>query len=220
MWKNVPCGKVKVLYPPVKLFSYNENSKRENIIVIFSRISYEKNIDILVETFNKHYSGQGLKLCILGSVNTKENQDYLEILKSKAANNITFVINPSRDTIQNIFDRALIFWHSMGYGKTDNFFFEHFGITTVEAMSSGLIPIVINKGGQSEIVDHYTNGFKWDSLEELIYFTNYFLKLTLDEKKMLSKKAVQKASCFSYEKFKLNFNAIILDYFKERLYET
>jgi glycosyltransferase involved in cell wall biosynthesis len=220
MWKNVPCNKIKVLYPPVKLFSYNENIRREKIIIIFSRISYEKNIDILIETFNKHYAGSDLKLYILGSVNTKENQDYLEILKSKTANNINFIINPSRDTIQSIFNQSLIFWHSMGYGETDKFLFEHFGMTTVEAMSSGLIPIVINKGGQSEIVDHYTNGFKWNSLEELIYFTNYFLKLTLKEKKMLSKKAVQKASYFSYENFKLNFNAIILEHFKERFYET
>jgi hypothetical protein len=36
---------------------------------------------------------------------------------------------------------------------------------------------------------------------------------------MLSKKAVQKAAYFSYENFKLNFNAIILDHFEERLHE-
>ena len=48
---------------------------------------------------------------------------------------------------------------------------EHFGITTVEAMSTGAIPVVINTAGQSEIIENNKNGYLWSNPEELIKYT-------------------------------------------------
>ena len=39
--------------------------------------------------------------------------------------------------------------------------FEHFGITTVEAMAAGCVPVVIDKADQREIVRHVTDGYRW-----------------------------------------------------------
>ena len=65
-------------------------------------------------------------------------------------------------------------FRAAGYGVDEAAYpqnLEHFGIVTVEAMSYGCVPVVINKGGQAEIVQHGVNGFLWNSLEELAEYT-------------------------------------------------
>jgi len=77
---------------------------------------------------------------------------------------------------------------------------EHFGMTTVEAMSAGVVPIVINKGGQKEIVDHGINGFKWNNLEELRAYTCTVMQdKTLQQSLALA--AMEKSKTFSRESF-------------------
>ena len=44
---------------------------------------------------------------------------------------------------------------------------EHFGISTVEAMSAGAVPIVYRGGGQVEIVRDDENGMLWKTIDEL-----------------------------------------------------
>jgi glycosyltransferase involved in cell wall biosynthesis len=34
-------------------------------------------------------------------------------------------------------------------------------------MAAGCVPVVVNKGGQPEIVEHGKNGFVWNTLDEL-----------------------------------------------------
>ncbi len=65
---------------------------------------------------------------------------------------------------------------------------EHFGITTGEAMSAGCVPVVINKGGQPEIVRDGVDGFVWNDSRELKEIT---LKLITDEYLLKEKKVMQ-----------------------------
>jgi glycosyltransferase involved in cell wall biosynthesis len=209
-WKTIPANKVKIVYPPVRLF-YNVSAIRESQIIIFSRIAGEKKIDILIDAFNKNYGGSNIRLVIMGSVNDRESQEYLLHLRSLASRNIEFIINPERKRIASIFNKSLIFWHAKGYLESDPFEFEHFGIITVEAMSAGVIPVVINKGGQQEIVDHGSNGFKWDTLDELISYTNQILALPPSKKLELSQNASEKAKSYGEDKFQERFLNLLED---------
>jgi glycosyltransferase involved in cell wall biosynthesis len=87
---------------------------------------------------------------------------------------------------------------------------EHFGITTVEAMSAGVVPVVIRKGGQIEIVEEDKSGLFWETEGELIEETK---KLVDDSKKLeqLSIGAVERAQMFSQERFKKEILALIND---------
>ena len=38
-------------------------------------------------------------------------------------------------------------------------------------MAAGCVPVVINKGGQPEIVEHGVSGFVWETLDELRDYT-------------------------------------------------
>jgi glycosyltransferase involved in cell wall biosynthesis len=208
-WPKVPHEKIKVLYPPVKLFRYEPAIIKKKQIVIFSRFDPEKKIDVLVTVFNKDFISKDIRLVIMGSVSNKLNEEYYQLLKSQASEKIDFIINPERDLIEKVFRESLIFWHAKGYGETEPGLYEHFGITTVETMSAGVIPIVINKGGQCEIVDHGVNGYKWDTLDELSAATNDVLNLSENKLKTLGHNAAEKSQYYGVDNFNKRFFDII-----------
>ena len=70
-----------------------------------------------------------------------------------------------------LFAKSKMFLHAKGYGINENKFpegLEHFGLVTVEAMNYGAIPIVVNKGGQREIVVNGKDGYLFNTKEDLI----------------------------------------------------
>ncbi len=110
-----------------------------------------------------------------------------------------------------IFTRSLIFWHASGMGEDEKVHpekFEHFGITTVEAMAAGCIPVVINKGGQKEIIKNGYDGFLFNSRKELKDITLDIIDGNVDVEGIRNNAA---ASCsrFSNIKFEENLISII-----------
>ena len=77
---------------------------------------------------------------------------------------------------------------------------EHFGISTVEAMGAGAVPVVINAGGQKEIINDEESGFLWNSLDDLIEKTQLLIN---DEKLWLqmSQQSNKKAKDFAGDRF-------------------
>ena len=67
-------------------------------------------------------------------------------------------------------------------------------------MAQKAVPVVINKGGQKEIVEDNINGFLWETEDELKQKTK---RLMIDEKlrEQMANLAVQKSKEFSTEKF-------------------
>jgi len=72
--------------------------------------------------------------------------------------------------LRALYSASAIYWHASGFDEDESkepIKSEHFGITTVEAMASGCVPIVIGKGGQPEIVRDAVDGYLWTTLEQL-----------------------------------------------------
>jgi glycosyltransferase involved in cell wall biosynthesis len=100
------------------------------------------------------------------------------------------------------YGQAKIYWHATGYGtnELDNpQAQEHFGIATIEAMAAGAVPVVINQGGQPEIVKT-GSGCLWQTQAELIDKT---LSLVNNDNLRLkmSRAAQMRAKAFSLAKF-------------------
>ena len=76
-------------------------------------------------------------------------------------------------------------------------------------MAAGCVPVVINKGGQTEIVEHGVSGFLWESLDEL---RDYTTRLIRDDnlRAKMSDAARTRAQLFSRETFVANFIARLL----------
>ncbi len=210
-----------VIYPPVYLYPRKINKEkiilhvgrfRVKDVVTISRANGKKNEvgdykkqSFMIEEFKKLVD-QGLKdwSFVLATSVKKEDQKRFEDLKKQAEGYpIRFVVNSKNVQLWDLYSRAQIYWHASGFGEdlvSHPEFAEHFGISTVEAMGAGAVPVVINAGGQKEIVTENENGYLWDTPEELEKKT---LKLTQDEELVLrlSKSAQERANDFSYNRF-------------------
>lgn len=211
--KNV---KTKIIYSPV--FSeeniegrYIEKNKK-NIILSVGRFfpsAHSKNQLEMVRFFiNNENKLNGYEYHLAGAIsNLKEDQEYLRKIKkiSSKSNNVIIHENCKYEDLMELYAQAKVFWHATGFGVNEEQMpekMEHFGITTVEAMSYGVVPIVIQKGGQSEIVIEGVNGFLWKNEEECIEKTRKIIK----EDKMrtvMAQKAVERSKRFSTERFYL-----------------
>src|SRR5439155_7945483 len=119
----------------------------------------------------------------VGGLNTRpENQAFFERVRQSGRDCSTIVgANLDRGSLRDLFERARIFWHATGFGDDTEArpeLAEHFGMATVEAMAAGCVPVVIDKGGQREVVVHGETGFRWSTIEEL---KDYTLRLVNDE---------------------------------------
>jgi len=101
---------------------------------------------------------------------------YVESLAGLADHpSITLRPNIGRTELFQLYREAALYWHATGFGVTDPDQhpdrFEHFGISVVEAMSAGCIPIVHGIGGPCEIVDDPSFGSCFDSAASWIEAT-------------------------------------------------
>lgn len=196
----------KVIYPPVAVKEFKPGRK-ENIILSvgrFSRLMQSKRQDVLVDSFIKlNQKVKDWQLILAGGTDVGKDKAF-DQLKKKAENlPVKIVENPSFSELKKIYAQAKIFWNAAGFGideEKEPEKVEHFGITTVEAMAAGCIPMVVDKGGQSEIVSHSQNGLLWKSRQELVSQT---LKLIKDEKlrEKLAKSSQKRAQNFSQTRF-------------------
>jgi len=198
-----------VLYPPVDVDKFIPR-KKENIILAVGRFEQTMQVkrqDILIEAF-KTMCDKGLRdwqLVLIGaSLKKPEENQYLKSLKKKAYGYpIKFIANAPFNVLKAYYEKAKIFWHAAGYGideEKEPEKVEHFGISPVEAMAAGCVPVVIAKGGQKEIVTEGVNGFCWLNKEELILKT---LKIIKNQKlfKKVSLESIKKSKDFSKKKF-------------------
>ena len=193
---------VDVIYPPVET-SKIKKLKKENIVVTVGRFSEDKKHEIMIEAFKKLNIGS-FQFHLIGSFqenNLLYSADYLKKLKRMAAGHkIFFHTNMEHNKVLEFLSKSKIYWHARGYDETNPSQYENFGITTVEAMAAGCVPVVINKGAQPEIVQHNKNGLVWATSAELIKYT---IELIKNSEKMgkLSKEAIKSSKKYSKEKF-------------------
>lgn len=216
----------RVVYPPVfsekDIDGRYDESRKKNIIMSVGRFfvsTHSKKQLEMVRFFvknNDKFRDYEYHLCGVVS-DDPEDKKYLEKVKAEASkvDNVFIHLGLPHDELMDLYSQAKIFWHGTGYGVDEDKEpekMEHFGITTVEAMSYGAVPVVINKGGQKETVQEGINGFRWDNEKECVENT---LKVIKDEelRKRLASKSVELAKNYSIEKF-YESNRRIFDEFK------
>ena len=170
----------EILYPPVSIEDFKPGEKHNYILNVgrFFAGGHNKKHLTMIKTF-KEMVDTGLTGWILhlagGSTPGAIHDEYLQKVKAEAEGYpICVHADIGFPDLVKLYGESSIYWHASGYGEDeerDPVKFEHFGITTVEAMASGCVPIVIANGGQKEIVKHRKNGFLWQNLDELQRYT-------------------------------------------------
>lgn len=192
--------------------------KKENVIIAvsrFSKVPHDKKHLRMIRAY-KDMVDEGLlkgwKFIVMGGLSEhKEEHDYYHQVVTEAKGYpIEIIANSAFDELIENYSKAKIFWHATGF--EDDLQMrpekaEHFGITTVEAMASGAVPVVVNAGAQPEIVWDGHNGFTWSTVQELKEKT---LMLIHDEDRRERMAVMARKKSFDFDK----------KTFRKKLYEV
>jgi glycosyltransferase involved in cell wall biosynthesis len=213
---KLPPRPIEVLSPPVPLQPVGRN-KRAQILHVgrFFTGGHCKRQDILIEAFRKlHGDGLNAELHLAGSLHPEaEHRDYYAGLIDRASGlPVHFHVNCTVMRLRELYQQSLAYWHATGFGEDairEPHKMEHFGISLVEAMSAGCIPIVFGEGGPVEIVEHGVSGFHFRTIDQLCALTR---KVMVDMPKQdiarMTNAAVQTAQSYSDVAFKAKILAL------------
>src|SRR6266446_7275771 len=143
----------KTVYPPCPVEAYSDLSgvqPRENLVVTVGRFVPEKRFHLFVELARMVPT---TRFVAIGSL-PDGTSAYFKELRRTAPENVSFVLSPLRKA-KDLLGKAMAYVHC-----AEN---EHFGITIVEAMAAGCVPVVHDSGGPREIVTNDV-GFRWSNL--------------------------------------------------------
>lgn len=146
-----------VIYPPVDVEKFRNMSlvpsirkeKKEDNIVVICRIDPAKKIENVILLAHKlRETRVNLKIIIVGNIGPYHYNYYKRlkqmIIDQNLDDKVLFKTNASLDALFDILSESGIIFHPKPG--------EHFGISIVEAMSAGLVPVVPSVGGATEFV--------------------------------------------------------------------
>jgi glycosyltransferase involved in cell wall biosynthesis len=203
-----------VVYPPVDSERYSllsQNKRRDNIVLTIGRFDEAKNLRILPELARRIKEAT---FVVLGSAGANSGR-YINNLLSETEqlgvrNRVSILPNAKEEDKVNLLSRAKIYLHTMR--------FEHFGISIVEAMSAGLVPVVHRSGGPwIDILGAKEGayGYTYESVDEAVLVIANLLENEKLRMKV-SKRAVERARSFDSRVFKKNMVRIVRSLTEER----
>lgn len=215
-WNLEPTTK---LYPPVNMYNPLSNpDDKEKIILSVSRfeISGSKKQVEMIRTFSdmcRRYPDEtrGWKLMLIGgSTPGNTYMEEVDEVLSGASGEIEYKTNAAVSEIKDYYRRASIFWHACGLNEDRPERVEHFGMTTVEAMQNCCVPIVIDGGGQREIVEHGDSGFRFSTLDELMALSLTVIGDRIQRRRM-AERAYLRSRLFSHAVFKEQLENLLVE---------
>lgn len=207
---NFTKRKIKSLYdkvepivcrPPVDIDKFAQvldSKQREDRILVVSRIDPLKQLEKTIEIVK--LLPKNIKCTIVGTLSPfRHYTDYYMALKKKIEcydldSRIEIKTNIESDEMLNLMAKSKIYLHTMPG--------EHFGISIVEAMAAGLIPVVPDSGGPPEFVP---KKYIYHSLHDATQIIEKYINSPQSERLTLSEISKQ----FSEEKFKSKVGQIV-----------
>jgi glycosyltransferase involved in cell wall biosynthesis len=204
-----------VLHPPIAVHRLTPAAQRERRIVTVGRffspgLGHAKRQLEMVEAFGR-LDLPGWTLSVLGGCEPSQ-LPYLEQVRRAAQGlEVEIVANAPRALVEQRLTTSSIFWAATGLGEDTRarpWNAEHFGMTTVEAMAGGCVPVVIDGAGQQEIVRDGIDGLRWETVEQLLEQTR---QVAGDEdlRARMANSAIRRAHDYDEDAFRAELRGII-----------
>lgn len=195
--KKFKLGNNEIVYNGIdsKFFcDIKHKNKTDSLRLIYvGRLYKTKGISILISAC-KILKDQKVdfKLIIVGEGEERENLEK-QVIQYELEEIVSFV--GRQNNVIDWLDNADIFIYP-------SIWEEGFGISVVEAMSRGCIPITFNKGGLPEIIDNEQNGFLVDKIDEkeLAQKIKEVDQLNNEKQNEVKERAVEKARKYTIQK--------------------
>jgi glycosyltransferase involved in cell wall biosynthesis len=218
LWGRCP----EIIFPPCEDMGPPDAAKQKSILHVGRFIAdvgengyHHKGQGVLLDAFKGMTSlhRDGWELHFAGSVGVdEESAKYAAALMQSAEGfPVKFHIKAGLEELRSLYRAAAIYWHATGFGYPASDYpakQEHFGITTVEAMSAGAVPVVYGSGGQKEIVTHGIDGLCWDDTAGLVSQTLGLVN-DPDLRARLSGQAIASSERFSRKAFAASVDRLV-----------
>ena len=199
-----------VVYPPVNTSLFHRvagNRRREDVVVSCGRYTPEKNYDLVLNVAKRL---RDLQFIIIGADSGKITGRYynhlVRRLRNEGISNVLLLRNVSREEQIDLYSRAKVFLHSM--------IGEHFGIAVVEAMASGLVPVVHRSGGPwMDIVEYGRHGYGFNDLDDAVDA----VRRAVENYHVLKDNVTKRSLFFDENKFKHRVRLVVERVLDEKL---
>jgi O-antigen biosynthesis protein len=211
-------SKVKVINPPVvKVPLVTLNSRKTRIVSVgrFTPRGHPKNHHQMISAFSQLTKDhEGLELHLVGGLSSdKADREYFFELTDLARDlEVKLAPNLPPEALNELLRTASIYWHATGLGVSEAHephLCEHFGIAVVEAMSAGLIPLVVGSGGPRDIVEFGVTGFHYQTAASLARRTALVLGMPSSAVEEMRLAAIRSSARFSMERFVSEWRSLI-----------
>ena len=208
-----------VLFPPIQVQRLHPAAEREKAVLTVGRffapgLGHAKRQKEMVEFFaaaSRAGRLPGWKMYVVGGMEDSQ-RGYVDTVRAAGAGcPVEVITNAPRSRVEELLSNSSVFWSATGYGEDEDkspWSSEHFGMTTVEAMAGGCVPVVIDRAGQKEIVREGIDGFRWSTPTQLIERT---VQVAGDEalRARLAVSSVERAQAFSEDAFADRWHGIV-----------
>jgi len=176
----------KILYPPVhtEKFRKIDNMNRSDLVLTISRFSRDRGLDNVLKVAKEL---KKIKFVIAGYL---QDPEYFIELKMKKSENVELYPNVSEETKLRLLSISKAYFNPTPY-------IEGFGISVVEGMSAGLIPVTRNKGG---VIDFVPKEYMFNEINEAVSKIEYGIKNWNFYSMRMMKELADRFSLENYEK--------------------
>lgn len=204
-----------VVSPPVVM---REVGEKTNLILSVGRFfdersGHSKRQLEMVRAFRTLIEGGlvGWRLVLIGGCSPADREYAMAVRREAQGLPVEVRLSAPSSVLDAHLAEASIFWHAAGFGSDLELHpdrAEHFGISPIEAMSAGAVPVVFGAGGPAEVVQHDINGLHFHSIEELLHHT----RRLIDDAALrarLAKAAVRRAHEYDRGHFEIAVRQLI-----------
>lgn len=216
--KELPYPSIEVLNPPVSMLSDHFHTKKGNfgdkvtiamLGRVFSGRQSKGHVSAIEAMRTLSKVTTRFELHIIGQVQPGYEDFATNLTKIARGLPIQFHLSVTRDEVRNVLEKSHFFWHLTGIDSVgDPASNEHFGISPVEAISLGLVPMHYDIGGVGEATGNC--GILFHSVGDLVKTTLDVATMTHAEYFVRSHKCQEAARSFTVQKFHLKFERILV----------